>query len=99
MGNRLMRATHHTPKVPGKSPPPSGSGVLRRVSSEELRAALDIILAAAANLRHYRDRLTPDDHAATVRDIEEAAERISADLTMEPAPPRDAMTDGKRRGR
>ena len=75
-----MRATLHTSPMPGKSLTPASPVPPRGALPEELHTALDIILAAAANLRHYRERLTPEDHIATVRDIEQAAEQISHGL-------------------
>ena len=74
-------------------------GPRRDVSFEGVRAALDVILAAAANLRDYRDRLTSDDHFATVRDIEQAAEQIARKLELERGPAPAAATGLKRRGR
>lgn len=94
-----MPAARHNPKVPGISLTPACAGLRHCASPEELRTALDIILGAAANLRHYRDRLTPEDHTATVRDIEQAAEQISAGLAVEQSPPRAAPTGVKRRAR
>ena len=67
-------------RVPRTSLMPEAPRPRRRESMEELRTALDIIVAAAANLRHYRERLTAEEHAETVRDIEQAAEWIATEL-------------------
>jgi hypothetical protein len=75
-----MFAPRHTAKVPENSLTSASASRDCHGSFEQIRAAIDVILAGAANLRHYRDRLTPDDHSAIVSDIEEAAEQISRDL-------------------
>lgn len=80
-----MPAARHNSQVPGISPTSDSTSPPCHKAWEELRTALDIIVAAAANLRHYRDRLTPDDHTATVRDIEQAAEQIAKRLESERA--------------
>jgi hypothetical protein len=94
-----MRAARHNPKVPGISPTLAHAVPPRDAAWEELHTALEIILAAAANLRHYRERLTPEDHTATVRDIEQAAEQISAGLALEKLATPANTTGGKRRTR
>ena len=94
-----MPAARHNPKVPELSPTSASARPPCHETWQELRTALDIIMAAAANLRHYRDRLSPDDHTATVRDIEQAAEQIASGLAMEIWPTRAATTDGKRKTR
>lgn len=81
-----MPASRHNQKVSGLPPTLASAGPSRHATWEDLRASLDIIMAAAANLRHYRDRLSPDDHTATVRDIEQAAEQIANRLESERAP-------------
>jgi hypothetical protein len=86
-----MPVTRHTPKVPGISVASRSAKALRGgesvssnprgcASSEEFRTALDVILAATANLRDYRNRLSAEDHTAAVLDIEAAVEQISNGL-------------------
>jgi hypothetical protein len=94
-----MHTARHNPEVP-ENAPPSTNGVVPCPSLwEELHTALDIIRAAAANLRHYRDRLTSHDYTAAVRDIEQAAEQISHGLTTENSTLLTAVASGKRRPR
>jgi len=95
--NRLMRNALHNPEMPGNSPPSVGGGSPRPLRWEDLHTALDTIIAAAANLRHYRDRLTSNDYTVTVGDIEQAAEQISHGLAMRTSPARAVVTREKRR--
>ncbi len=89
-----MLATRHNLKVHGTSLLPVSNERRDRAPFDELRAALEVILGAAANLRQYRERLTPEDHTATVRDIEQAAEQIFNGLELAVA-----TTGGKPRAR
>ena len=62
-----MFAPRHNSTVPENSLTSAASLDAKRdclASFEQIRAAIDVILAGAANLRHYRDRLTSDDHLA-----------------------------------
>ena len=94
-----MRATRHNSQVLEISRTSASASPRRHATWEELHTALDIIMVAAANLRHYRDRLTPEDHTATIRDIEQAAEQISASLAEQQSPPSSVTTGVKRRMR
>lgn len=87
-----MPAKRHHPGVLEFLPTPPAPAA-------ELRDALDTILAAAANLRLYRERLTPEDFNATVRDIEDATEQISAQLAVEDRPALATTMNAKRRSR
>ncbi len=78
-----MLAARHSPKMPGHTLALAKPGTPRRAARDEIRTALDTILVAAANLQHYRHRLTPEDHAASVRDIEQAAEQIAAGMGLQ----------------
>ncbi len=94
-----MPVTRHTPKVPGIALSSVSFNPGGCASSEQFRAALDVILAATANLRDYRDRLSAEEHTAAVIDIEVAAEQISNGLGAAQTPPRNSRTGGKRRAR
>jgi hypothetical protein len=94
-----MPVTRHNPQVHEIPLPSAGRVEDRFTSQEEIRAALDIILAATANLRHYRDRLSTEDRTTTVRDIEEAAEEIARVLALKQSPVRAETTERKRRTR
>ena len=61
---------------------PEDTGGRGCASSQELRAALNVIRAAVANLRDYRERLSAADHTAAVLDIEEATEQIAKELEL-----------------
>ena len=86
-----MPSARHHPKAPGTSPTPAPT------SAAELRDALDVIHAAVANLRLYRERLTTDDYAAALGDIENAAEQIFNEATREDAPAPATTRKTKRR--
>ena len=75
-----MPAACNTLRVPRTLLMPEALRPRHRESVAEFRTALDIIAGAAANLRHYRERLTAEEHAETVRDIEQAAEWIATEL-------------------
>jgi len=94
-----MPVSRHNPRVPETSLTSASFNPRGCPSSEEFRTAVGVILAAAANLRDYRDRLSAEDHTAAVLDIETAAEQISNGLDAAQTPPRNARTDGKRRAR
>ena len=91
-----MPDSRHNPTVPGNSLPSAGGGARRCTSSDDLRTALDVIRAAAANLRNYRERLTPEEHTASACDIEEAADHIARRLETAAALKSTAGTNGKR---
>jgi hypothetical protein len=90
-----MFAPRHNPTVPENSPTSAGACRVCDASFEQIRAATEVILAGAANLRCYRDRLTPGEYFAIVSDIEEAAEQISRGL----APGAISAITTKRKGR
>ena len=91
---RVLNVAAAVPPAATKS---EDTGLRGCASSQELRAALNVILAAVANLRDYRDRLSAEDHKAAVLDIEEATEQIAGKLALESAI--DVVAGVKRRAR
>jgi hypothetical protein len=76
----------HNPQVPGILLTPARFSQQHRcASAAEFSDALDVIHAAVANLRLYRDRLTLDDYSASLQDIEHAAAQISRGAAREAA--------------
>jgi K+-sensing histidine kinase KdpD len=68
---------------------------------EEFRAPLAVIIAAAQNLRHYRERLSAEQFDTVLDDITQAAETMSRKVegALAAAPAREAPGVTARRGR
>jgi hypothetical protein len=90
-----MSAPRHNQMVPEYSRISAGASRQSPASIDQLRAAVGVILAGTANLRHYRDRLTPDEHIVIVSDIEEATEQILRALPAETARAAPSKDNGR----